>query len=281
MLLLLSAFTILVSQSYFVVTNSNRGEFYAEGEPQNMSSGLYSAYIHSENTDYRKIKAKGGILVDFDLDGDLDLTYGYSDSYYFKNDGGVYEDITDEYSIDNQGICGMVAGDIDNNGYKDILKWRFQEYDPSREETRVDSYYDNLEAVRVGGSAKTGAARKKSQATGKGFAGMGAREAGVEDTLSSLMGAQERAGEKEYRGLFEDIRGMREDYMKDITGQLYDLDSAEGTIEADSPEYDPANNPPGYEGYGEPSDGASYTDTNGENWVYDGMANQWKKEQGE
>ena len=130
MLLLLGAFTILVSQSYFVVTNSNRGEFYAEGEPQNMSSGLYSAYIHSENTDYRKIKAKGGILVDFDLDGDLDLTYGYSDSYYFKNDGGVYEDITDEYSIDNQGIRGMVAGDIDNNGYPDILKWRFQEYDP-------------------------------------------------------------------------------------------------------------------------------------------------------
>ena len=86
MLLLLGAFTILVSQSYFVVTNSNRGEFYAEGEPQNMSSGLYSAYIHSENTDYRKIKAKGGILVDFDLDGDLDLTYGYSDSYYFKNE---------------------------------------------------------------------------------------------------------------------------------------------------------------------------------------------------
>ena len=130
MLLLLGAFTILVSQSYFVVTNSNRGEFYAEGEPQDMSSGLYSSYIHSENADYRKIKAKGGMLVDFDLDGDLDLTYGYSDSYYFKNDGGVYEDITEEYSIDNQGIRGMVAGDIDNNGYPDILKWRFQEYDP-------------------------------------------------------------------------------------------------------------------------------------------------------
>jgi len=118
-----------VSQSYFVVTNSNRGEFYAEGEPQDMSSGLYSSYIHSENADYRKIKAKGGMLVDFDLDGDLDLTYGYSDSYYFKNDGGVYEDITEEYSIDNQGSRGMVAGDIDNNGYPDILKWRFQEYD--------------------------------------------------------------------------------------------------------------------------------------------------------
>ena len=56
-LLLLGALTLLVSQTYFVVTNSNRGEFYTEGEPQNMSSGLYSAYIHSENNDYRKIKA--------------------------------------------------------------------------------------------------------------------------------------------------------------------------------------------------------------------------------
>ena len=120
---------VFASEAYFVVTNSNRGEFYAEGEPQNMSSGLYSGYIHSENSDYTKIKAKGGVLIDFDLDGDLDLTYGYSDSYYLKNNEGVFEDITEEYSIDSQGIRGMVAGDIDNNGYPDILKWRFQEYD--------------------------------------------------------------------------------------------------------------------------------------------------------
>ena len=126
----LSAFFLIASEVFFIVTNSNRSEFYAEGEPQNMSSGLYSAYIHSENLDYRKIKAKGGLLVDFDLDGDLDLTYGYSDSYYFKNDNGVYEDITESYSIDTQGSRGMVSGDIDNNGYPDILKWRFQEYDP-------------------------------------------------------------------------------------------------------------------------------------------------------
>ena len=126
----LSAFFLIASEVFFVVTNSNRAEFYAEGEPQNMSSGLYSAYIHSDNLDYRKIKAKGGLLIDFDLDGDLDLTYGYSDSYYFKNNNGVYEDITESYLIDTQGSRGMVAGDIDNNGYPDILKWRFQEYDP-------------------------------------------------------------------------------------------------------------------------------------------------------
>ncbi|MAQ44208.1 MAG: hypothetical protein CMG25_07000 [Candidatus Marinimicrobia bacterium] len=125
-----SAFFLLASEAFFVVTNSNRGEFFAEGEPQNMSSGLYSAYIHEDNSDYNRIKAKGGLLIDFDLDGDLDLTYGYSSSYYFRNENGVFEDITQSYSIDDQGSRGMVSGDIDNNGYPDILKWRFQEYDP-------------------------------------------------------------------------------------------------------------------------------------------------------
>ncbi len=121
---------LVASEAYFIVVNSNRPDFFEEGEPQDMSSGLYSAYIHSENSDYRKIKAKGGVLIDFDLDGDLDLSYGYSSSYYFKNDNGIYVDITDEYLIDTQGSRAMVSGDIDNNGYPDILKWRFQEYDP-------------------------------------------------------------------------------------------------------------------------------------------------------
>ena len=121
---------LIASEAYFIVVNSNRPDFFEEGEPQEMSSGLYSAYIHSENSDYRKIKAKGGVLIDFDLDGELDLSYGYSSSYYFKNENGIYVDITDEYLIDTQGSRAMVAGDIDNNGYPDILKWRFQEYDP-------------------------------------------------------------------------------------------------------------------------------------------------------
>ena len=118
-------FTILISSADFKVVNSNRVEFYEEGEPQDMSSGLFSAYINDGNSDYIRIKAKGGVLIDFDLDGDLDLSYGYSTSYYFKNEEGIYERV----DIDNQGARGMVAGDIDNNGYPDLLKWRFQEYD--------------------------------------------------------------------------------------------------------------------------------------------------------
>ena len=129
----------LSASAYFIVVNSNRVEFYEQGEPQDMSSGLFSSYINDGNTDYRKIKAKGGVLVDFDLDGDLDLAYGYSSSYYFRNENNFYEDITTAYDIDDQGSRGMVAGDIDNNGYPDLLKWRFQEYDA------IDSllYYNN------------------------------------------------------------------------------------------------------------------------------------------
>ena len=81
-----SGFLLIASEAYFLVTNSNRTDFYTEGEPQDMSSGLFSSYINDGNPDFEKIKAKGGVLIDFDLDGDLDLTYGYRDSYYFKND---------------------------------------------------------------------------------------------------------------------------------------------------------------------------------------------------
>ena len=123
------AVSFTIASSFFLVVNSNRVEFYQEGEPQDMSSGLFSAYINDGNAEYNRIKAKGGVLVDFDLDGDLDLSYGYSDSYYFKNNNGIFEDVTEQFDIDTQGSRGMVAGDIDNNGYPDLLKWRFQEYD--------------------------------------------------------------------------------------------------------------------------------------------------------
>ena len=63
-----SGIILIASEAYFLVTNSNRTNFYIEGEPQDMSSGLFSAYINDGNSDYRKIKAKGGLFIDFDLD---------------------------------------------------------------------------------------------------------------------------------------------------------------------------------------------------------------------
>ena len=43
---------------------------------QNMESGLYSSYIHPLNNQYVQMKAKGGALADFDLDGDFDYIVG-------------------------------------------------------------------------------------------------------------------------------------------------------------------------------------------------------------
>ena len=122
---LIAGVTLLAVEVYFVVTNSNRPDFFPEGEPQNMTSGLFSAYVHEDNPDHEKMKAKGGVLCDFDLDGDLDLYFGYVNSYYFENKGSVFKDKTMEYDIDDSGCRGVVVGDMDNNGYPDILKWRF------------------------------------------------------------------------------------------------------------------------------------------------------------
>ena len=63
---------LLAVEVYFVVTNSNRPEFWPDDEgapPQEMSSGLFSGYVNDDNPDYEKMKAKGGVLCDFDQIG--------------------------------------------------------------------------------------------------------------------------------------------------------------------------------------------------------------------
>ena len=125
---LLTGAALLAVEVYFVVTNSNRPDFWpddGDAPSQDMSSGLFSAYVNDDNPDHEKMKAKGSVLCDFDLDGDLDLYFGYVNSYYFENSGSAFKDRTMEYDIDNSGCRGIVVGDIDNNGYPDILKWRF------------------------------------------------------------------------------------------------------------------------------------------------------------
>ena len=52
----LTGAALLAVEVYFVVTNSNRPDFFPEGEPQEMTSGLFSAYIHEDNPDYEKMK---------------------------------------------------------------------------------------------------------------------------------------------------------------------------------------------------------------------------------
>ena len=100
-------------------------EYYLEFDNQEMTSGLFSAIVHPLNNGYIPMKAKGGTLSDFDLDGDMDLYYGYTSSHYFENKNDEFVELTDLMDIDSRGSRGTVVGDIDNNGYADILKWRY------------------------------------------------------------------------------------------------------------------------------------------------------------
>tara|TARA_B100000029_G_scaffold508706_1_gene596239 strand:+ start:272 stop:2170 length:1899 start_codon:yes stop_codon:yes gene_type:complete len=140
---LLIAF-LLAYEVYFLVTNSNRSDIFPDQDmpPQENSSGLFSSYI-GENSNYLEMKAKSAVMIDFDRDNDLDLYYGFSKSYFFENQDGLFTEMTSEYNIEESGSTGLVSGDMDNNGFPDILKWRFT---PSTSTSLEDSYnteFDN------------------------------------------------------------------------------------------------------------------------------------------
>ena len=135
---------LLAYEVYFLVTNSNRSEIFPDQDmpPQDNTSGLFSSYI-GENSNYLEMKAKSAIMIDFDRDNDLDLYYGYSKSYFFENENGFFTEMTDAYNIEDSGSTGLVSGDMDNNGFPDILKWRFT---PSTSTSLEDTYnteFDN------------------------------------------------------------------------------------------------------------------------------------------
>ena len=100
-------------------------DYYTPPPEQNLSSGLFNAFVHPGNDEHINMKAKGGTFADFDLDGDMDLYYGYTSGHYFENINGSFTDRTQSSEINNYGSRGIVVGDIDNNGYPDILKWRY------------------------------------------------------------------------------------------------------------------------------------------------------------
>ena len=133
MLFLISVLTgmlLLGGELYFLVTNSSTTDGFEYEPPQDLSSGLFNSWINEESNDYQKMKAKGGIMIDFDWDNDLDIYYGFNNSYLFENIEGVFHNITDESEINTDGLIGVVAGDVDNNGYQDIIKQRIHEEDP-------------------------------------------------------------------------------------------------------------------------------------------------------
>ncbi|MBS83024.1 MAG: hypothetical protein CMD65_02685, partial [Gammaproteobacteria bacterium] len=111
-----------IDDMFFPLSEPLFYDYYNEPPPQNLTSGLYNAFVHPDNNEHINMKAKGGTFADFDLDGDLDLYYGYTSGHYFENTGTNF---IEKDNINNAGSRGIVVGDVDNNGYPDILKWRY------------------------------------------------------------------------------------------------------------------------------------------------------------
>ena len=118
---------LLGSELFFIVTNSDATAEYRNEPPQNLSSGLFNSWVNEDSDEYQKMKAKGAVMLDLDWDNDLDLYFGFNNSYMFENINGVFANITDSSDIDTDGLIGVVAGDVDNNGYPDIIKQRYLE----------------------------------------------------------------------------------------------------------------------------------------------------------
>ena len=81
---------------------------------QDLSSGLFNAFVHDLNNEYQYMKAKGGTFADFDLDGDMDLYYGYTSGHYFENIGNSLL------------LKGLYLNSINNSGSQRCCSWRLR-----------------------------------------------------------------------------------------------------------------------------------------------------------
>ena len=164
-------------------------------------------------------------------------------------------------------------------------------YDPSREETTVADYTSNVSGIRSSASGALESARAKSESIGGGFSGFGERGRMVSEAGEAVGEKAGRALEDSQRGLFEDIRQQREDYISDGVAGLDRLGEAgttgytpeESTMYSGSRTtagdyieyYGNEGTPPDYNGV--PQGGEYYTDANGIEYAF--FQGKWHKKQ--
>ena len=156
---------------------------------------------------------------------------------------------------------------------------RFQEYDPSREGVHYEDYDTALDKSKTAGTRGMEQLYAETAGLG-GFAGAGAAEKargrGRKSLMEDYLGAQKSASSS----LFKSVRDEREKWMREMGGQLSELERAEGTIkykdnttgtptttlEEDKDSGDWPENPTTGQEYIAPS-GASYTWHHIEGWM--------------
>ena len=130
-----------VSLEYGIFENHNIQSVNAVDFDNDGDLDIYLAQFNSENILYRnegdyflnfiqpsgisnEEQSMGAVFFDYDNDGDQDLYQtldGNRGNFLFRNDGGIFTDVTQESNTGYKGQgMGVDIADLDNNGYFDI-----------------------------------------------------------------------------------------------------------------------------------------------------------------
>ena len=149
---------------------------------------------------------------------------------------------------------------------------RFQEYDPSREGVHYEDYDTALDKSKTAGTRGLEQLYAETAGLG-GFAGAGAAEKARGRGRKSLMEDYLSAQKSSSSSLFKSVRDEREKWMREMGGQLSDLERAEGTRRYMGDDEDPTD-PTVYEDVGgwnppaNPTTGQEYMANDGNSYTY-------------
>ena len=243
--------------------------------------------------EYRSMKEDSGDIMNMDeMIERLSSAAGATQNKFkvegYDNGGQVYQYGTGSTEVPNIADIYEAAGIMpDSPEQLEAFQSKFL-YDPSREETTVADYMSNVSGIRSSASGALESARAKSESIGGGFAGFGERGRIVSEAGEAVGEKAGRALEGAQRGLFEDIRQQREDYISagvagldrlgeagttGYTPEESTMYSSRGTRAGDYISY--GATPPGYSGVAQ--GGEYYTDSEGIEYAF--FQGKWHKKQ--
>ena len=241
--------------------------------------------------EYRSMKEDSGDIMNMDeMIEALSRAAGATQNKFkvegYDNGGQVYQYGTGSTEVPNIADIYEAAGIMpDSPEQLEAFQSKFL-YDPSREETTVADYMSNVSGIRSSASGALESARAKSESIGGGFAGFGERGRIVSEAGEAVGEKAGRALEGAQRGLFEDIRQQREDYISagvaglDRLGEAgttgYNEERPEGYVPTYLPGVMEEFNPPGFPEEGTPQQGEFFEGDDGKSYYWNGS--MWMKQ---
>ena len=180
--------------------------------------------------EYRGMKEDSGDIMNMDeMIEALSRAAGATQNKFkipeYNNGGSTYSYGSGQTSMPSIADVYEAAGYMPNE--EQLMQFQSQFlYDPSREESTVAGYMSNVADISSQAQSALGKVRSSSQGAGAGFAGFGERERLMSEAGSSIQERGTRSLESAQRGLFEDIRDQREQYLQDAGLALAELEGA-------------------------------------------------------